>query len=97
MGGAISMMAGVLRPLGTALTRRPAGPSHQGRTAGPAFEMYYPLGNVVPWREAAWTVLCERVHQVATRCAGHANDDPVITAAAARAAAVAASLDAART
>ncbi|WP_214319147.1 ferritin-like domain-containing protein [Nonomuraea sediminis] len=96
VGGAITMMAGVLRPLGTALTRRPAGPAHEGRTAGPAFEMYYPLGNVVPWRDAAWTVLCERVHQIATRCGEHLTDDPVVKAAAARAAAVAASLDAAR-
>ena len=41
-------MAGVLRPLGRALTRLPAGPDHPGRTAGPTFEMYYQFGNFVP-------------------------------------------------
>jgi hypothetical protein len=96
IGGAITMMAGVLRPLGTELARRPAGPAHPGRTAGPAFEMYYVMDNVVPWRPAAWTVLAERLQQISNRCAAHASGDPVIAAAAERAAAVAGSVDAAR-
>ncbi|WP_171074340.1 ferritin-like domain-containing protein [Nonomuraea basaltis] len=96
ISGAIAMMAGVLRPLGTELTRRPAGPAHPGRTAGPAFEMYYLMDNVVPWREAAWTVLIERVRQIAGRCASHASGDQVIATAAQRVAAVADSLEAAR-
>ncbi|TMR08481.1 hypothetical protein ETD86_47605 [Nonomuraea turkmeniaca] len=93
---AITMMAGVLRPLGTELARRPVGPAHPGRTAGPAFEMYYLMDNVVPWREAAWTVLAERLHQIAGRCAAHASGDPVIAAAAHRVTAVAESIDAVR-
>jgi hypothetical protein len=96
IGAAIGMMAGVLRPLGTELTRRPAGPALPGNTAGPAFEMYYLMDNVVPWREAAWTVLTERLRQIADRCAVHAPGDPVIAAAARRAASVADSLEAAR-
>jgi hypothetical protein len=96
VGAAITMMAGVLRPLGTELARRPAGPAYPGRTAGPAFEMHYVMDNVVPWREAAWTVLAERLHQFAGRCAAQAPGEPVIAAAAERVAAVAASIEAAR-
>lgn len=96
INGAITMMASVLAPLGTELTRRPAGPAHPGHTAGPAFEMYYLMDNVVPWRQAAWTVLSERLHQIADRCAAHAAADPVIATAAQRVAAVAGTIDAAR-
>jgi hypothetical protein len=39
IGAAISMMGGVLRPLATTLPTLPAGPPHQGRTAGFAFEV----------------------------------------------------------
>jgi len=42
---ALGLMAGVLRPLGGALTRLPAGQAYPGRTAGPAFEMYYHLAS----------------------------------------------------
>ena len=48
----------------------PVGPEHPGRTAGPTFQMYYQMGNFVPWREAAWTLLHERVQVVADRCGG---------------------------
>ena len=69
VGAAFGLMAGVLRPLGRALPRLPAGPGHPGRTAGPTFEMYYPFGNVVPWREPAWALLSERAAILATRSA----------------------------
>ena len=66
-GAAFGLMAGVLEPLGTALTRMPAGGEHPGRTVAPVFEMYYLMGNFVPWREAAWAVLSERVAGLALR------------------------------
>jgi ferritin-like protein len=66
---AFGVMGGVLRPLGDALTRLPAGPDHPGRTAGPVFEMYYQMGNFVPWREAAWALLSERAGTLASSCA----------------------------
>jgi len=69
VGAAFGLMAGVLRPLGRALPRLSAGPGHPGRTAGPTFEMYYPFGNVVPWREPAWALLSERAAILATRSA----------------------------
>ncbi len=68
VGAAFGLMAGVLGPLGRALTRLPAGPDHPGRTAGPTFEMYYQFGNFVPWREPAWALLTERACLLAARC-----------------------------
>jgi len=69
VGAAFGLMAGVLRPLGRSLLRLPAGPRHPGRTAGPTFEMYYPFGNFVPWREPAWALLSERAAILAARSA----------------------------
>jgi hypothetical protein len=68
-------MADVLKPLGTALTRLPVGPGNPGRTAGPAFQMFYQMGNFVPWREAAWVLLCERAAVLSRQCAGCATHD----------------------
>jgi hypothetical protein len=68
-GGAFMLMGGVLGPLGRTLTRLPAGPEHQGRTAGSTFEMYYQMGNFIPARGAAWAVLSERAAVLASRCA----------------------------
>jgi hypothetical protein len=68
VGAAIGLMAGVLRPLGSLLTAMPVGEQHPGRTTGPCFEMYYPMGNFVPWRDSAWAVLTERVTVLADRC-----------------------------
>ena len=67
-GSAIRLMSGVLRPLGATLTAMPVGDAHPGRTTGPSFEMYYPMGNFVPWRDSAWAVLTERVSMLAERC-----------------------------
>jgi hypothetical protein len=92
---AFGLMAGVLRPLGAALTRMPAGPGHPGRTAGPVFEMYYQMGNFVPWRAAAWALLSERVAVLAGRCgdrAGQADAKDAVAAAAQAAAAISAQL-----
>jgi hypothetical protein len=69
IGAAFSLMSGVLAPLGDALTQLPAGPDHPGRTVGPAFEMFYLMGNLVPWRDAAWALLSERVAVLAGQCA----------------------------
>jgi hypothetical protein len=93
--GAFALMGGVLGPLGRALTRLPAEPPHPGRTAGPTFEMYYQMGNYVPWRGAAWAVLSERAAVLAARCAKAASNDAVprsICVAAETAATVAARL-----
>jgi hypothetical protein len=67
-------MAGVLSPLATELTRLPVGAPHTGCTAGFAFEMFYTLGNFVPWRESAWALLHERTALLADRCTAAAAD-----------------------
>ena len=71
---AVGLMAGVLSPLATELTRLPVGAPHAGCTAGFAFEMSYTLGNFVPWRESAWALLHERTSLLADRCTVAAAD-----------------------
>jgi Ferritin-like len=73
IGGAIGAMADVVRPLGTALARLPASPGEPGVTAGFAFEVYYQMSNMVPWREPAWALLAERTALLAERCAAAAD------------------------
>ena len=95
VGAAFGLMAGVMRPLGAALTRMPAGPAHPSRTAGPVFEMYYQMSNFVPWRAAAWALLSERVAVLSGRCGdrtGRADAQDVVAAAAQAAAAISAQL-----
>lgn len=98
---ALALMAKVLQPLGTALTTLPVGPSHPGRSAGVAFEMYYVMGNMTPHREPSWALLAERAHILAHRCrqvAADRNNDahpsPAIIDAADQAQTVADSLTA---
>ena len=69
IGSAIEVMAGVVRPLGTALARLPFGPDHEDHTAGFAFEMYYQLTNLIPGREPSWALLHERMSVLVDRCA----------------------------
>jgi Ferritin-like len=68
VGGAIELMAGALRPLGVALARLPFGDTQPGRTTGFAFQMYYTMGNLVPWREPAWALLHERLMLLVDHC-----------------------------
>ena len=92
---ALGIMAGVLKPLGTALTRLPFGPESPDHTAGPAFEMYYQMGNFVPWRNAAWVLLSERATVLSRQCADCARRDGVpetVSSAAAAAAGIAGQL-----
>jgi hypothetical protein len=69
IGSAIELMAAVVRPLGTTLARLPFGSGHEDRTAGFAFEMYYQMTNLVPWREPSWALLRERMSVLVDRCA----------------------------
>jgi len=88
---AFGIMSGVLKPLGTALTRLPMGPENPGRTAGAAFEMYYQMGNFVPWRKAAWVLLSERAAVLSRQCAKCAAQDGItagVSSAATTAAAI---------
>jgi hypothetical protein len=75
IGIAIELMADVIRPLGTMLTRLPVGPEHPGSTAGFTFQMHYAMGNFVPWRESAWALLHERMIFLGDRCAAAREHD----------------------
>jgi Ferritin-like len=67
-GVAIELMAGVLRPLGSVLTTLPLGPDHPGELAGPAFFMVHPSQFLLPWRQAAWKVMVQRLEGMADAC-----------------------------
>jgi Ferritin-like len=64
----VTLMAGVLRPLGDLITTLPVGPEHPGRNAGPSFELFYEDDDLLPHRESAWALLEERVREAATFC-----------------------------
>jgi Ferritin-like len=65
---AVTLMGGVLRPLGDLITTLPVGPEHPGRTAGPSFELFYENDYLLPHRESAWALLEERVRDASTFC-----------------------------
>jgi hypothetical protein len=62
----IALMLRALKPLGELITTLPVGPEHHGRTAGPSFELFYESDYLMPHREAAWTLLEERLREAAT-------------------------------
>lgn len=97
IGSAIKLMAAVVRPLGTALARLPFGPEHEDHTAGFAFEMYYQMTNLVPWREPSWALLRERMSVLVDRCAAagaHEGAPEVVRAARDHAASITANIGA---
>src|SRR5262245_37428155 len=51
---AVTLMSGVLRPLGDLITTLPVGPEYPGRNAGPSFELFYESDYLLPHRESAW-------------------------------------------
>ncbi len=63
---AVTVMGGVLRPLGDLLTTLPVGPEHPGRNAGPSFELFYENDYLLPHRESAWALLEERVRDASS-------------------------------
>jgi hypothetical protein len=65
---AITLMVGVLKPLGDLITTLPVGPEQPEMTAGPSFELFYENDYLMPHREAAWALLEERVRDAASFC-----------------------------
>jgi len=61
----VGLMFAAIKPLGQLLTTLPFGPSAPGRTTGPTFELFYIGGYLLPHREAAWTLIAERLRQAA--------------------------------
>jgi Ferritin-like len=62
------LMNWVMRRLCPVLTALPIGPSHPGRTAGPAFEIARPAYFVLPHRTAAWKIINERLGVLTEAC-----------------------------
>ena len=79
---AVTLMDGVLRPLGDLITTLPVGPEHPGRNAGPSFELFYEDDDLLPHRESAWALLEERVRGAASFCAAVAQSSPEEVASA---------------
>jgi hypothetical protein len=73
---AVTLMAGVLGPLGDLITTLPVGPEHPGRNAGPSFELFYEDDDLLPHRESAWALLEERVREAASFCDAIAKSSP---------------------
>jgi hypothetical protein len=65
---ALTLMVGVIKPLGDLITTLPVGPEHQGRNAGPSFELFYEDDDLLPHRESAWVLLEERVRDASAFC-----------------------------
>jgi Ferritin-like len=79
---AITLMGGVLRPLGELITTLPVGPEHPGRTAGPSFELFYEDDALLPHRESAWVLLEERLRDAASFCGAVTKSSPEDVASA---------------
>jgi len=62
---AVGLMYAAIKPLGGLVTRLPLGPDQPGATAGPMFELFYEVDDLLPHREAAWIVMEERLRDVA--------------------------------
>jgi ferritin-like protein len=73
---AVTVMSGVLGPLGNLITTLPVGPEQPGRNAGPSFELFYEDDYLLPHRESAWALLEERVRDAATFCEALAKSSP---------------------
>jgi hypothetical protein len=75
----VLMMLQVLRPLGELLTRLPVGPHAPGMTAGPSF-MLTSATPVTPHKPAAWSILGERLLELAEVCGGLTAGAPEVLA-----------------
>ena len=65
---AVTLMVGVIKPLGDLITTLPVGPEHPGHAAGPSFELFYEDDDLLPHRESAWVLLEERVRDTSAFC-----------------------------
>lgn len=62
---AVTLMFAAVKPLGSLVTQLAIGPGRPGRTAGPALELFYEVDYLLPHREAAWTIMEERLREIA--------------------------------
>ena len=81
---ALTLMVGVIKPLGDLITTLPVGPEHPGRNAGPSFELFYEDDDLLPHRESAWVLLEERARDASAFCATVSESAPEDVAGALR-------------
>lgn len=62
---AVTLMFGAVEPLGGLVTQLPIGPEQPGRNVGPALELFYDVDYLLPHRHAAWTIMAERLREIA--------------------------------
>ncbi len=62
---AVGLMYTAVKPLGTVVTTLPIGLDHPGVTAGPGFELFYDVDYLLPYRQAAWVLMEERLRDAA--------------------------------
>jgi hypothetical protein len=62
---AVGLMKDGVKALGGLVTQLPMGPEFPGQTAGPSFELFYEVDYLLPHREAAWTLMEERLRDIA--------------------------------
>jgi hypothetical protein len=62
---AFFLMEECISVLGEIVTRLPVGGEYPGRTAGPAFELFYDADWLLPHRDAAWQLIGERLNELA--------------------------------
>jgi hypothetical protein len=61
----VGLMYTAIKPLGTVVTTLPVGWDLPGATAGPGFELFYEVDYLLPYREAAWVLMEERLRDAA--------------------------------
>ena len=71
--GTLRIMASVLRPLGEALAKTPAGPEYPGKAAGPGFGFNRSI-HLLSHRQSAWIFFLERLYDLAARLTQLADD-----------------------
>ncbi len=62
----VSLMFGVIKPVGLLLAGLPVGPDHPGATAGASFQLAYRSNFLIPHRRAAWVRFRERLEEMAS-------------------------------
>jgi len=61
----VGLMYTAIKPLGSIVTTQPIGTDLPGVTAGPGFELFYQVDYLLPYRDAAWILMEERLRDSA--------------------------------
>src|SRR3954454_1819836 len=73
---AVTLMEDALAPIGRMVATLPIGDDHPAMTAGPTFETFYAIDYLIPHKQAAWTLMAERLNEVAAFAVSCRNQCP---------------------